>query len=408
MLCGGIVGMERYTREENMRILIAPDSFKGSLSAVAASDAIRRGAMNVFPGAEYDSIPIADGGEGTVESLTAATGGTLFSSMVHDPLGNPVRAVWGILGDGVTAVVEMAAASGLPLLRPDELDPLHASSYGTGELMAAAMEKLHSRPGGGTPRLLLGIGGSATNDGGAGALQALGLGLCDAAGEVLPPGGEALAYLESIDARDMHPLLAATEIFIASDVDNPLCGPHGAAAVFGPQKGATPEQIAQLDAALDHFARKAAQATGRDVAGLPGAGAAGGLGAGLLFFTGARLRSGIDCVLDSTDFDARVRKADLVFTGEGNTDFQTARGKAPVGVARRAKQFGKPVVCLSGGLGEGYEAIYAQGVDAAMSAVPKAATLEECMANAEAYLERAAERACRLIRVGMPLSGGTV
>lgn len=401
-----------------MRILIAPDSFKGSLSAVAAAEAMRRGCRRVFPEAEYDLLPAADGGEGTTAALVKATRGTLHSVTVSDPLGRPVMAQWGLLGDGRTAVVETAAASGLPLVAPDERNPMGASSRGTGELLLAALAGLRAaghegttaaseaaaasgHGGPGPARLILGLGGSATNDAGAGLLSALGIRFFGSQGEELSSGGAALARLERIDAAGATPLLDGVEILAATDVDNPLCGPAGASFVFGPQKGASVEEAVLLDAALQQFAQKARETTGRDAQGVPGAGAAGGIGAGLLFFTRAVLRPGIDLVLETAGFEARAARADLVLTGEGLTDSQTARGKAPLGVARAAKGLGKPVLCISGGLGGGARELYALGVDGMASAVCAVSTLEAAMERAGPLLEDAAERAMRLLATGM-------
>jgi glycerate kinase len=307
-----------------------------------------------------------------------------------------VRAAWGVLGDGRTAVVEMAAASGLTLVPEGRRDPRLADTYGTGALVGAALDA-------GFRRLILGIGGSATNDGGTGFARALGVRFLDAADRDLPRGGSALAQLARVDLAGLDPRLAETEILVACDVDNPLCGPRGASAVYGPQKGATPEGVRELDAALGVFARVARRDTGREVAGAPGAGAAGGLGAGLLFFTPAQLRPGVGIVLEAVGFEARVRGADLVFTGEGRTDAQTAMGKAPVGVAAVAKRHGVPVVCLSGGLGEGAEAVLGHGIDALASLPPGPMGLQACLAGGAPLLEAAAARACRLLRVGRAL-----
>ena len=275
-----------------MRILIAPDSFKGSLSALAAAEAMARGVRTVFPQAEVLAVPIADGGEGTVEALVAATGGTLRRSVVSGPLLEPVVALWGILGDGITAVIEMAAASGLPLVPLDQRDPRFTHTLGTGELIKAALDA-------GLSKLIIGLGGSASNDGGAGMARALGARFLDAQGRELAHGGSALAHLARIDLQHLDPRLATVEILVACDVDNPLTGPRGASAIYGPQKGAGPDQVVELDAALDRFQRVASQATGRQVATLAGAGAAGGLGAGLLFFSSARLRPGVEIVLEA-------------------------------------------------------------------------------------------------------------
>jgi len=376
-----------------MRVVVAPDSYKGSVSALGVAEAIERGVRAVFPHAEVVKVPIADGGEGTVDALVVATGGRLQERTVRGPLGEPVRARWGILGGGETAVIEMAAASGLPLVPRERRDPRVATTYGTGELVRAALDA-------GLSRLVVGIGGSATNDGGTGLARALGVRVLDAAGADLPEGGAALARLARIDLTGLDPRLARAQVVVACDVDNPLCGARGASAVYGPQKGATPEMVKELDAALARYAEVARAATGRDVAGLPGAGAAGGLGAGLLFFTPARLRPGVGIVLETTGFDALVRGADLVVTGEGRTDFQTAMGKAPVGVAAAAKEHGVPVVCLSGGLGQGADDVLAKGIDALASIVPGPMPLEECVARGAELIEAAAARVCRMVKIG--------
>jgi glycerate kinase len=381
-----------------MRIIVAPDSFKGSVSALGVAEAMERGIHVVFPAAEVLKVPIADGGEGTVEALVAATGGRLLYAGVRGPLGEPVRAHWGISGDGTTAFIEMASASGLPLVPKERRDPRSTSTFGTGELMKAALDA-------GLRKLVIGIGGSATNDGGTGMARALGVRFLDAEGRELLEGGAALARLARIDLSGLDPRLAEASVLVACDVDNPLCGPRGASAVYGPQKGATPEMVQELDAALGVFAGVAQAATGRDIALLPGAGAAGGLGAGLLFFTPASLRPGVAIVLETTGFDALVQGADLVITGEGRTDFQTAMGKAPVGVAAVAKRHGVPVICIAGGLGDGADDVLAHGIDALATAVPQPMTLEDCMGQGAALVEAAAARACRLVKVGMALRG---
>ncbi len=377
-----------------MRVVVAPDSYKGSLSALEVASAMERGILRVFPQAIVDKVPIADGGEGTVAALVEATNGKVMHSPVRAPLGETITAHWGMFGDGATAVIEMASASGLPLLLPDRRDVLNACTWGTGDLVRAALDA-------GAKTIIIGIGGSATNDGGMGFARALGAKFLDAKGNDLPPGGAALANLARIDLSDLDPRLAETEIRVACDVDNPLCGPRGASAVFGPQKGATPEYVARLDAALAHYATIAAAATGKpQVAEAPGAGAAGGLGAAFLYFSNATLAPGVGLVLQATNFDARVKNADLVFTGEGRTDFQTAFGKAPVGVAGAAKKYGKPVICLSGGLGDGATDVYAHGIDAVCSIAPGPISLEECQKNSATLVEDASERICRVISAG--------
>ena len=374
-----------------MRVVVAPDSYKGSVSAVGVAAALERGVLRVFPQAEVRKIPIADGGEGTVEALVTATGGQMRKARVQGPLGEPVEACWGILGDGQTAVIEMAAASGLPLVPQERRDPRITTTYGTGELIRAALDA-------GLRRIIIGIGGSATNDGGTGMAQALGAKFLAVDGAELPPGGGALARLATIDLSGLDSRLTETEITVACDVDNPLCGQRGAAAVFGPQKGATPAMVAALDSALGHFAGCAQTATGRNVADLAGAGAAGGLGAGLLFFTPAKLRPGVEIVLEAVKFADVVKDAAFVITGEGRTDFQTAYGKAPVGVAKVAKQFGVPVFCISGGLGDGADDVLAQGIDATMSICSRPLSLEECMRDGATLIEEAATRLCRILQ----------
>ncbi|MDR2076242.1 MAG: glycerate kinase [Desulfovibrio sp.] len=380
-----------------MHILVAPDSYKGSLSAKEAAEAMTRGIRAVFPAARVTKLPISDGGEGLVQTLVEATGGDYRHTVVSGPSMTPVTARWGILGDGDTAVVEMAAASGLPLVPAAGRDPGRASSLGTGQILKEVLEAR-------IPRLILGIGGSATNDAGAGAAAALGVRFLDAEGAPLPQGGAALARLERIDISGLDPRLADLKILVACDVENPLCGPSGATAVFGPQKGVAPDQIPVLDSALRRFSDIAAQTTGRSVADIPGAGAAGGLGAALLLFSSAVLRPGIEVALEAVNFARHLESADLVLTGEGLTDGQTVCGKAPLGVAKAAQAAGKPVICLSGGLGLGYQDIFLHGVSAAMSIPPRCMSLEDCIAAAAPLLEEAASRLCRILKTGLEMA----
>jgi glycerate kinase len=361
---------------------------------------MEQGILTVFSDATVKKMPIADGGEGTVEALVTATGGRIIRENVTGPSGQTLEAFWGILGDGETAVIEMAAASGLTLIADSKRDPRFTTSYGTGQLIKAALDH-------GLCKLIIGIGGSATNDGGAGMAQALGVRFHDKSGEELPIGGLALSDLAAIDLTGLDSRLDACRIFVACDVDNPLCGQRGASAVFGPQKGATPETVAALDAALSHYALIAMAATGKNIADYPGAGAAGGLGAGLLFFTNARLKPGIEIVLDAIGFESAVKQAHLVITGEGCTDFQTAYGKAPVGVAKIAAQYHVPTVCLSGGLGPDYNTVLSHGVRALMSIPPGPMTLEDCLANAPVLIREATARLCQMIAVGCELGHGT-
>ncbi len=380
------------------RIVIAPDSYKGSVSATEVARAMARGFGRVFTEAEIRAIPIADGGEGTVEALVAATDGAFRQTQVSGPLGEPVTARWGVLGDGRTAVIEMAAAAGLSLIPPARRNPLTATTQGVGELIRAALDA-------GFRRLIVGIGGSATNDGGAGMARALGARFLDADGQVLPPGGGALRQLATIDIGSLDPRLREADIVAACDVDNPLCGPRGATAVYGPQKGATPAMVERLDESLRHYGQIAIATFGRNVAETPGAGAAGGLGAGLLWFAGARLQPGIAIVIAATGLRDWIRQADLVVTGEGSTDWQTAFGKAPAGIAGLARDFQVPVICLSGGLGTGYRQLHAIGIAAAASTVPGPMPLADCMAAGVALIEDAAERVARLLAVGIGIGG---
>ncbi|AIF53555.1 glycerate kinase [Pelosinus sp. UFO1] len=379
-----------------MRIVVAPDSYKGSVSAVGTANAMEKGIKAVFPEAEVIKVPIADGGEGTVEALVTATNGQMIYQDVIGPLGRTVSSYWGILGDGKTAVIEMAAASGLPLVPNEKRDPRVTTTYGTGQLIKAALDR-------GLKKIIIGIGGSATNDGGCGMAQALGGKFLDADGQELSYGGAALAKLNRVDLNGMDARLASTVIIVACDVDNPLCGPRGATAVYGPQKGASPEMVVELDAALKNFASKVGEATGKNIAEHPGAGAAGGLGAGLLFFTNAALRPGVEIVLETTGFESLVKSAQLVITGEGRTDFQTAFGKAPVGVAKVAKKYNVSTICLSGGLGQGYEDVLKQGIDGLMSTVPCPMTLEECIEQGAEFIEMGTKRLCQVIKVGMEI-----
>lgn len=374
-----------------MKIVIAPDSYKGSVSAVAVADAMERGVRKVFPNAEVVKIPIADGGEGTVETMIEASGGTWVEETVVGPLGEPVKAGWGIMGDGETGVIEMAAASGLPLVG-DRKNPLITTTYGTGELILSALNR-------GLKRIIIGIGGSATNDGGVGMARALGVRFLDADGKELANGGGALADLASIDVSGIDKRLYGMTLLVACDVDNPLCGPNGASYAYGPQKGATPEMVEALDAALANYAAIAEKTLGKSVKDTPGAGAAGGLGAGLMLFTQTELRPGIDIILEVNEFDQALRGASLMLTGEGQTDFQTARGKAPVGAAKWAKKYDIPVVCISGGLGKGADEVLAHGIDALASIAPRPISLEDCIAQGEQLLEEATERICRLVNI---------
>ena len=371
-----------------MKIVIAPDSFKESLAAPQVAEAIARGWQAVFPEAECLLRPMADGGEGTVDAVLAAAGGERRTCTVSGPLGAPVDAHWGWLDDG-TAVIEMAAASGLHQVAADQRDILRACSQGTGELIRQALDA-------GARHIILGLGGSATNDGGAGLLRALGVRLLDRAGQPLAPGGAALARLAEIDLSGLDPRLAQVPVLVAADVDNPLCGPHGASAVFGPQKGASPEQVRLLDAALTHYAERMAATLGTDHSTEPGAGAAGGLGFAARALLGARFRPGIAVVAELCGLAEAVQGADLVITGEGRLDAQTLHGKTPLGVARIAHAAGVPVIALAGSLGEGYQRLYAAGLSAAFSLAPGPIDLRQACADAAALLQARATDIARL------------
>ncbi|MFJ7501519.1 glycerate kinase [Serratia grimesii] len=362
------------------KVVIAPDSFKESLSALEVAEAIERGFRQVYPQAQYVKLPMADGGEGTVDSMVAATGGEIVRVEVMGPLGQPVQAFYGLLGDGETAVIEMAAASGLHLAPKALRDPRITTSYGTGELILAVLER-------GVKAIILGIGGSATNDGGAGMMQALGARLLDDKQNPLLPGGAALAQLAQIDLSEVDPRLQQVSVTAACDVDNPLCGPHGASAVFGPQKGATPEMVTQLDSALSHFGSLLQQATGREVINTPGAGAAGGMGAALLGMLNARLRPGIEIVIETLRLEEALCDADLVITGEGRLDSQSIHGKTPIGVARVAKRHGLPVIGIAGSLSKDYQVVHQHGIDAAFSVLDRIVTLDEALTEAADNLE---------------------
>ncbi|MBD8099451.1 glycerate kinase [Pseudomonas fluorescens] len=377
-----------------MKIIIAPDSFKDSLSAERVAQAIADGLVQVWPDAQLVQCPMADGGEGTVTAVLAACQGQLRSQTVRGPLGAKVQAHWGWLADSHTAIIEMAEASGLQLVAPGQRNACSSSTYGTGELIRAALDL-------GARRIILAIGGSATNDGGAGAMQALGVQLFDAHDQPVAPGGLALSGLARISLENLDSRVAQVRFEIAADVNNPLCGPHGASAIFGPQKGATPEQVKQLDAALGHFADHCAQVLPKDVRDEPGSGAAGGLGFAAKAFLGAQFCAGVEVVAELVGLDAAMRGADLVITGEGRFDAQTLRGKTPFGVARIARHHKVPVIVLAGTLGDGYEQMYAHGVDAAFALPSGPMSLEQACSEAPRLLcERAADIA-RLWRTAL-------
>lgn len=383
-----------------MKVIIAPDSFKESLSAEDVASSIGRGFKDVFPDAEFVLLPVADGGEGTTDALVAATAGQRISQVATGPLGEQVDAFWGILGSrqsqettssGQMAVIEMAAASGLDLITPEQRDPLKTTTRGTGELILAALDQ-------GAQHIIVGLGGSATNDGGAGMLQALGVKLLDESGNDIPAGGGGLSQLHSINLSQMDSRLQNVRFEVACDVDNPLIGSNGASAIFGPQKGATPALVALLDQNLEHFAKLTLAATGNDITNTPGAGAAGGLGGAFLGYLNAHLKSGIDIVLDAVEFESHLDEASLVITGEGRIDSQSIRGKTPVGVSKRAKAAGNiPVIALAGSVSSDVEIVYEHGIDAVFSVVQGVTTLEGALADADENLYRTAQNVARVM-----------
>jgi glycerate kinase len=388
-----------------MKVVVAPGSFKENLSAREVTGHIARGVRDVLPGAEVVCVPMADGGEGTVEALVDAMGGRYVEREVTAPLGDRTRARFVILGDGGTpakrlsrlgrdeggrtAVIEMASASGLPLVPPQHRNPLVTTTFGTGELIAAALDR-------GVTKILIGIGGSATVDGGSGMAKALGVKLLDAEGHDIPPGGGGLARLDRIDVSGLDARVKSVTIEVACDVDSPLTGKTGAARVYGPQKGATPGQVRVLDKALARLAEVIRRDLGVDVASMPGSGAAGGLGAGLVAFLAATLRNGVEMVVEAVDLAGKMKHAEIVITGEGRMDRSSACGKTPIGVAQTARKLGIPVVALVGSVGEGAHEVLRRGIDAYFTILPGPVTLEQAFREAPESLRRCAAQVMRL------------
>lgn len=382
-----------------MNILIAPDSFKGSLSATRFCEICAETIARVATDANVQLLPLADGGEGTVDAALFSMPGERVCIEVSDPLGRPVAAEYAVLDAGRSAVIEMAAASGLPLLTPDERDPQVSSSFGTGQLIVDALER-------GCRQIVLGLGGSATNDGGAGALQALGFGLLDAGGAMLPPGGAALQKLQEIRTEQAHPAIRETQFILAADVDNPLLGPNGATAVFGPQKGVSPTCFDELEGGLARFAQVLHHHTGSQYAQTPGAGAAGGMGAGCMALLNAELRSGFSVIRELTNLDAHFASGepDLVITGEGEVNTQSLAGKLPVSLAKLARQHGVPVVVIAGNAGDTQLPLQEQGIFAALSIVDRPMSLAEAMRDAETLLTRCITRLMAMLQLGGALN----
>ncbi len=382
-----------------MKIVIAPDSFKENLTSLEVASELETGFRRVWPDAEYIKVPMADGGEGTVQSLVDATGGRIVKCAVTGPLGQKVLASYGLLGDGRTAVIEMAEASGLPLVPKPERDPLRATTYGTGELVADAINR-------GVEEIIVGLGGSATNDGGVGFAQALGVRFIDETGAPItePLGGGQLERIYAIDTRWMNPGLANVKVSVACDVTNPFTGEKGASAVYGPQKGATPEMVQTLDRNLGHLAALIKRDLHKDIAEQPGAGAGGGLGGGLLAFTNATMKRGVELVVEATKLDEHMKGASLAITGEGRVDFQTAFGKTPSGVAQSARRHGVPVVAIGGGLSDDAGGVFQHGIDGLGTATPNAMPLDVAIKKSRQYLQDAAERVARLVIIGQRMA----
>jgi glycerate 2-kinase len=375
-----------------MKIVIAPDSFKESLTALEVAQSIEKGMQKVLPDASYVKIPMADGGEGTVQSLVDATRGKILSKTVTGPLGEPVEAFFGITGDEKTAVIEMAAASGLHLVPAEKRNPLFTTTRGTGELIKAALDY-------GVEHIIIGIGGSATNDGGAGMAKSLGIKLLDSEGVDIGEGGGELGKLSAIDLSQIDPRLSSVKIEVACDVDNPLTGQRGASAIFGPQKGATPEMVLQLDQNLHHYANIIRRDLGMDIEHISGAGAAGGLGAGLMAFVSAELKRGVDIVIEATKLKDHVKGADFVITGEGKIDGQTIFGKTPIGVAKTAKKQNVPVIAIAGNIASDSTIVHEHGIDAVFSIVPGVLSLAEAIENASEFVESLSANIASVIKL---------
>jgi len=378
--------------KKDLVIVLAPDSFKESMTAKEVCEAMERGIKKANSSIRCVHVPMADGGEGTMQSLVDATNGKVYSLKVVGPLGNVVEAQYGILGQGEVGILEMASASGIQLVPTDQRNPLLTTTYGTGQLIKACLNH-------GVKKLLIGIGGSATNDGGAGVIQALGGKLLDEQGNELGFGGGELGKLSSINLKNFDPRLKEVMIEVACDVNNPLCGEKGASNVFGPQKGATQEMIGILDDNLKHYADIIKKQLGKDVTDKPGAGAAGGLGAGLLAFLNGTLKKGIEMVIEYAGLEEKVKDADVVWTGEGSIDFQTQYGKTPLGVAVVAKKHNKPVIALAGRVGEGIDILYESGIDAIFGIMKGVTSMKEALVKGPENIEKTAENIIRLMNL---------
>ena len=381
-----------------MKIVIAPDSFKESLSAFEVATHIAKGFRQIYPNENYDLIPVADGGEGTLQAFVNAMDGQMMNHKVTGPLGQPVDAPIGFSKDGKTAVIEMASASGLMLLEQVERNPLLTTTYGTGELMLKAAQQ-------GAENIILGVGGSATNDGGAGLLQAIGIQLLDPENQHIPWGGGALSNLNHIDISHLDPALKKCRITIACDVTNPLIGAKGASVIFGPQKGADQQMVEQLDANLKHFGQLLEQLSERIIIEHPGSGAGGGVCAALLAVLDTHLCSGIDLVMEAVDLENRLKDADLVITGEGRIDSQSIHGKVPIGVAKLAKKYHKPVIGIAGSLSHDVEVVYEHGLDGVFSVILKPCSLTTALDEATMNLQITARNIAQLLAIGQQMGG---
>lgn len=379
---------------KDLTIVLAPDSFKESMTAKEACEAMERGIKKVNSNITCIHVPMADGGEGTMQSLVDATFGKVYSLKVVGPLGIEVEAQYGILGDGETGILEMASASGIQLVPPEKRNPLVTTTYGTGQLIKACLDH-------GVKKLLIGIGGSATNDGGAGVIQALGGKLLDKDGNELGFGGGELGKLVKLELTNFDARLKDVSIEVACDVTNPLCGERGASNVFGPQKGATKEMVEILDGNLKHYASVIKKQLNKDVLDVPGAGAAGGLGAGLMAFLQGTLKKGIEMVIEYAKLEEKIKEADMVWTGEGSIDFQTQYGKTPLGVATVAKKYNKPVIALAGRVGEDIEVLYEKGIDSIFGIMQGVTSLEEALAKGQENIEKTSENIIRLINLNL-------
>lgn len=379
-----------------MKIVIAPDSFKESMTALEAAEAIEEGFKLAFPEADYEKVPMADGGEGTVQSIIDATGGALKSLTVTGPLGRETEAFYGLSGDKKLAVIEMAASSGLDKLSVEERNPLKTTTTGFGELISDALDE-------GVEEIIIGLGGSVTNDGGAGMITALGAQLLDGENKSIQATGEGIKELAKIDLENLDPRLKEVNIRVACDVDNPLTGPNGAAHIYGPQKGASPKEVEQLDQHLAHYAEIIKKDLDKDVDAIEGAGAAGGLGAAFIAFLNAELERGGDLVVDILDLESKIQDADLVITGEGGMNHQTIFGKTPIAVSKLAKENDIPTIAFSGTLNRGFESIYEEGILAAFSIIPELSSVEEALAKGYENLKITAMNAGNLLRIGQSI-----